>query len=133
MFNDHNNHANTSQIENYLYSVLYGTVSNHIMLGTVSEPHGDWDDMILIDCDLPIDDYGPYSKATVYIFLYARPRPDGSKNVAKLARMEEDLNTVLDTVVHPHYTFVRQSNGADYDANVNWHRNYVYLTLNITS
>lgn len=127
----HNNYANTSKIEEYLYGILQGTVSDHVFAGTVSEPHGDWNDMILIDCDLPVTDYGPYSVATVYVFLYARPDSDGAKNVPLLNRMEEDLNAVLDAAVDTHYSIKRQSNGADYDANVNWHRNYVYLTVKI--
>lgn len=129
---NHNNYANTSKVEEFIYSLLSGVVSDNVFAGnlpsTISE---NWNDMIVIDCDLPITDYGCYSVSTIYIFLYARPHEDGSKNVPLLAQMEESLNTVLDKVDDTHYTVSRQSNGADYDSNINWHRNYVYLTIKI--
>lgn len=130
MFDEHNTYANTSKVEEFLYGILNGTVSDHVFVGTVPEPDGDWDDMVLIDCDLPISDFGCYSRATVYIFLYARP--DGGKNVAKLNAMEEALNVVLDSVVNEHYSINRQSNGADFDTQIGWHRNYVYLNVKIS-
>lgn len=128
-----NRYANTSMVEEYLYSVLYGTVSNQTFAGelptTISE---EWQDMVLIDCDLPMTDNGPYSKATVYIFLYARPNADGTKNVPLLAQMENKLCDVLDTLYDEHYSIERLSNGADFDTNINWHRNFVYFSLIIT-
>lgn len=128
--NEHNNYANTSKIEEYLHGILRGTVSDIVFAGTLpSALESSWNDMVLIDCDLPVDDYGPYSKATVYIFLYARPNADGTKNVVRLAQMEESLNNVLDSVSNDHYRITRQSNGSDYDSDINWHRNYVNLNL----
>jgi len=128
-----NRHANTSMVEEYLYSILNGVVSDHVFAGTLpSTTGGDWNDMVLIDCDLPMTDYGPYSKATVYVFLYARPNPDGSKNVPLLYQMENKLCDVLDSISDDHYSVERISNGADYDTNIQWHRNFVYFNLTIT-
>lgn len=125
-----NRYANTSKVEEYLYSILNGAVSDHTFAGTLpSSIDGDWNDMVLIDCDLPMTDYGPYSKATVYVFLYARPNADGSKNVARLNAMEDSLCDVLDSINDAHYSVDRISNGADYDTNVQWHRNFVYFNL----
>ena len=129
-----NRHANTSMVEEYLYGIIQGVVSDHTFAGTLpSAIDGDWNDMVLIDCDLPMTDYGVYSSATVYIFLYARPHADGSKNVPKLADMEDDLCDVLDSIHDDHYSVERLSNGADYDTTVNWHRNFVYFNITITS
>ena len=129
-----NRHANTSMVEEYLYGILNGAVSDHTFAGTLpSAIDGTWNDMVLIDCDLPMTDYGPYSAATVYIFLYARPFADGTKNVAKLATMENAVCDVLDSIHDAHYSVDRLSNGADYDTVVNWHRNFVYFNLIITS
>lgn len=125
-----NRYANTSKVEEYLYGVLNGSVSDHTFAGTLpSSIDGDWNDMVLIDCDLPMTDYGPYSTATVYVFLYARPNADGSKNVARLNAMEDSLCDVLDSINDAHYSVDRISNGADYDTNIQWHRNFVYFNL----
>lgn len=128
-----NRYANTSQVESYLYSILNGAVSDHTFAGTLPTTEEiSWNDMVLIDCDLPMTDYGPYSSATVYVFLYARPRADGTKNVPLLAQMENDLCNVLDTISNSHYSVERISNGADYDTTLQWHRNFVYFNLIIT-
>lgn len=128
--NEANKYANTSMVEEYLYQALNGSVSDHTFAGTLpTAVGGDWDDMVLIDCDLPMTDYGPYSSATVYIFLYARPNPDGTKNVPLLSEMEDKLCDVLDNLSDVHYSLNRVSNGADYDTSLQWHRNFVYLNL----
>ena len=120
-------------VEEYLYSVLNGAVSDHTFAGTLpTSIDGAWDDMVLIDCDLPMTDYGVYSKATVYIFLYARPNADGTKNVQKLYEMENSLCDVLNSIYDGHYSVERMSNGSDYDASIHWHRNFVYFNLTIT-
>lgn len=132
--NTHNKYANTSKIEEYLYGILYGVVSDHVFAGTLpSSIDEDWDDMVLIDCDLPITDYDCYSGGTVYIFLYARPNADGSKNVPVMARLEDAICDVLDNASNPHYSIERQSNGADYDNSVGWHMNFVYFNITITN
>ena len=121
-------------VEEYLYSVLNGAVSDQTFAGTLPTAIDNaWNDMVLIDCDLPMTDYGVYSKATVYIFLYARPNADGSKNVPKLYELENSLCDVLDSISDDHYSVDRLSNGADYDTAIGWHRNYVYFNLIITN
>lgn len=125
-----NRYANTSQVEEYLYTILNGVVSDHTFSGTLPTTiDSSWNDMVLIDCDLPMTDYGPYSSATVYIFLYARPNADGTKKVPLLSLMENKLCDVLDNISDVHYTVNRLSNGADYDTTLQWHRNFVYFNL----
>lgn len=125
-----NKYANTSQVEEYLYTILNGVVSDHTFSGTLPTTiDSSWNDMVLIDCDLPMTDYGPYSSATVYIFLYARPNADGTKKVPLLSLMENKLCDVLDNISDVHYTVNRLSNGADYDTTLQWHRNFVYFNL----
>lgn len=128
----HNNNANTSKIENMLYMAIKDAVSNNVFIGvrpsTIDE---NMDDFVVIDCDLPITDYGSHSTASVYVFLYARPIGNGIKNVARLAEMEESLNIVLDTYTSNVYKLVRQSNGAEYDTGINWHNNFVYISITI--
>ena len=78
--NELNRHANTSMVEEYLYQAMIGSVSDHVFAGTLpSTTGGDWNDMVLIDCDLPMTDYGPYSSATVYVFLYDEERRTSRK------------------------------------------------------
>lgn len=125
-----NRRANTSMVEEYLYGILNGAVSDHTFAGTLPSAIGnEWDDMVLIDCDLPMMDYDTYSSATVYIFLYARPNADGTKNVRKLYDMENALCDVLDSVNDVYYKVHRLSNGSDYDTSIGWHRNFVYFSL----
>lgn len=132
--NELNRYANTSKVEEYLYSILNGAVSDQTFAGTLpSSIDSSWNDMVLIDCDLPMTDYGPYSSATVYVFLYARPNANGSKNVPLLAQMEDKLCDVLDSIYDDHYSVERLSNGADYDTTLQWHRNFVYFNLIITN
>lgn len=132
--NELNRYANTSRVEEYLYSILNGAVSDQTFAGTLpSSIDSAWNDMVLIDCDLPMTDYGPYSSATVYVFLYARPNANGSKNVPLLAQMEDKLCDVLDSIYDDHYSVERLSNGADYDTTLQWHRNFVYFNLIITN
>ena len=120
-------------VEEYLYGVLKGAVSDHTFAGTLPTTiENSWDDMVLIDCDLPMTDFGPYSSATVYVYLYARPDDDGTKNVPLLASLENKLCDVLDGIHDAHYSVERLSNGADYDTTLQWHRNYVYFNLIIT-
>ena len=117
-------------VEEYLYSVLNGAVSDHTFAGTLpTSIDGAWDDMVLIDCDLPMTDHDTYSSATVYIFLYARPNADGTKNVPLLYEMENKLCDVLDSIHDVHYKVHRLSNGSDYDTSIHWHRNFVYFNL----
>ena len=133
-FKTPNRYANTSMVEEYLYSILNGAVSDHTFAGSLPTAiDGSWDDMVLIDCDLPITDYGTYSNSTVYIFLYARPNPDGTKNVALLNSMENAICEVIEGASDEHYSFHRISNGSDYDTSINWHRNFVNFNLKITS
>lgn len=125
-----NKYANTSKVEEYLNSLFYGTLSEHVFVGTLpSTTDLEWDEMVLIDCDLPMVDNGVYTRATVYVFLYARPNTDGTKNVHKLAQMEETLGEILDNAKDDHYSINRQSNGSDYDSQLNWHRDFVYLNI----
>ena len=128
-----NRYANTSMVEEYLYGIIQGAVSDQTFVGTLpSTIDNAWNDMVLIDCDLPMSDMGPYSSATVYVFLYARPNADGSKNVPLLAQLENKLCDVLDSIHDDHYSVERLSNGADYDTTLQWHRNFVYFNLIIT-
>ena len=54
-----NRYANTSNVEEYLYSIIQGVVSDYTFAGTLPSAIGStWDDMVLIDCDLPMTDYG---------------------------------------------------------------------------
>lgn len=129
---EHNNNANTSMIENFLYKILKGKVSKEIYISTrPSTINEDLDDFVVVDCDLPIIDRGSQSIATVYIFLYARPLANGTKNVAKLAKMEQALNSVIDTCSDKAYSIVRHANGADYDSGINWHNNFVHLIVKV--
>ena len=130
----HNKNANTARLEDYFYTLIHGKVSNNVFLGELPSTEDiEWNDMVLIDCNLPIYDNGSHSDGTVYIFLYARPNPDGTKNNPRLIEMEDILMNLLDSSDNEKYKVVRGSNGADYDSAINWHRNFVYVDVTILS
>lgn len=128
-----NRYANTSKVEEYLYSLLYNAVSDHVFAGTLPSSIGEtWNDMVLIDCDSPLVDNGAYNWGTVYIMLYARPNADGSKNVPVMSQLEEKICNVLDNQYDAHYSVERIANGADYDSAIGWHMNFVHFNITIT-
>lgn len=128
-----NEYANTSKVEEYLYGIINGVVSDHVFVGELPTTiDNTWRDMVLIDCNLPMSDLECYSRATVYLFLYARPNADGTKNVPKMAELERKVNDVLSSASSEHYSINRSGNGADYDTDIKWHRNFVHLNLIVT-
>lgn len=123
---------NTSKIETYLYGLLNNQVSAHTFAGSLPDTiQSDWDDMVLIDCGTEIRDRRAIADGAVLIWLYARPRGDGTKNVPRFSEMETALNEVLSNAQDEHYHVERNANYSDYDSNRKWHTNIVELFIKI--
>lgn len=121
---------NISKIETYLYSVMSGVVSDNTYAGTLPDTmQSEWNDMCLIDCGNRISDFDAYGQGTILVWLYARPRSDGSKNVATMSQLEENLNFVIQNASNSNYAISRGNTYTDYDTVRQWHCNIV--TLNI--
>lgn len=124
------NNLNISKIETYLYGIMDNTVSANTYAGTLPDTiKSTWTDMCLIDCDSSIRDFDAYGKGIILIWLYARPRADGSKNTAMMSKLEQRLNDVLSIASNKDYQINRRNVYTDYDSERKWHCNIVELNV----
>ena len=127
-----NNNLNISNIETYLYGIIDNVVSNNTYAGTLPDTiQSSWNDMCLIDCGNAMDDKGAYGKGVVLVWLYAKPRSDGSKNTAVMSSLESKLNSVIENARDGIYQINRRNTYSDYDTNRKWHCNIVELNITI--
>ena len=121
-----------SEVENYLYTLLHGTVSQHVFVTSPPETiQASWTDMVVIDLGVPIMDRGAFKSGSALIWLYAKPLSDGRKNVPVMNTLETSLNTVLSTQNDDVIRISRRDYYTDYDSTRNWHVNIVELIINI--
>lgn len=122
----------TSKIETFFYSLLKPAVSENVFPSTLPDVLQDsWSDMVLFDCSLPMIDYDAFSSGTVYILLYAKPLSDGTKNVAKMAELEEKLLNAIENSKDDEYRISIYSNSAGYDDDALWHVTQYEIILNV--
>lgn len=124
------NIMNISKIETYLNSLLDNKVSDNTFFTDLPPAiKQDWKDMVVVDFPTSITDLNAYGSGKVLIFLYAKPKADGTKNVAVMSQMETKLNECLASATNEHYKLVREGTYADYDEPKNLHCNIVELNL----
>lgn len=128
-----NEKMNISEIETYVYGLMNGVVSDHTYVSTLPETiKSSWNDMLLIDCDNGVNDRGGYGSGNILLFTYARPRSDGSKNVAKLKRLDEAVNDIIKNQDSSgNYYLFRRKTYSDYDNTRNWHCNVIVLGITV--
>lgn len=121
---------NISKIETYLYSIMKGVVSNNTYAGTLPDTiQSSWNDMCLIDCATAIDDMNAYGQGTILIWLYAKPRANGTKNTTTMSKLEQKLNDVIKSASNTSYHINRRNTYSDYDTDRKWHCNIVELNI----
>ena len=121
---------NISNIETYLHSIMDGIVSDNTYAGTLPDTmKSEWNDMCLIDCGNKLKDFDAYGQGVILIWLYARPRSNGTKNVAIMSELESKLNFVIQNASNGKYTFSRGTTYTDYDTVRQWHCNIVELNI----
>ncbi len=121
---------NISNIETYLHSIMDGIVSEHTYAGTLPDTmNSEWDDMCLIDCGNKLHNLDAYGQGVILIWLYARPRSNGTKNVATMSKLEENLNDVIKNASNNDYVITRGLTYSDYDTTRQWHCNIVELNI----
>lgn len=121
---------NISNIETYLHSIMDGIVSENTYAGTLPDTmKSEWNDMCLIDCCNKLHDFDAYGQGTILIWLYARPRSNGTKNVAIMNDLENKLNYVIQNASNANYSFSRGATYTDYDSTRQWHCNIVELNI----
>ena len=124
------NSINISKIETYLHGIIDNVVSNNTYVGTLPNTiQSSWNDMCLIDCGSTIQDWDAFGRGVVLVWLYARPLPNGAKNVALLSTMESKLNEVIDSAVSSIYHINRRNTYTDYDTTRQWHCNIVEINI----
>lgn len=123
---------NISNIENYLFTLFDNVVSNNTYIGTLPDTvDASWTDMVLIDFGTSINDLDAMGRCIVHIFLYAKPLANGSKNVRKLAEMEDKFNEVMLSQRDKTYQLSHVYDDSDYDKDRKWHFNIKALNLMI--
>lgn len=123
---------NISNIENYLFTLFDNVVSNNTFIGTLPDTiDASWTDMVLIDFGTSINDLDAMGRCIVHIFLYAKPLANGSKNVRKLAEMEDKFNEVMLSQKDKTYQLSHVYDDSDYDKERKWHFNIKALNLMI--
>lgn len=123
------NTINISNIEAYMSETL-GGVSDNVFVGTLPDTLcSEWQDMCLVDCSDAINDMDAYGKGVVRVYLYARPKTNGGKNLGVLCKLEQALNECLRCASDKHYMVNRRTTYTDYDNRIKWHCNIVELNL----
>lgn len=124
------NNLNISKIETYLYGIMDNVVSNNTYAGTLPDTiQSSWADMCLIDCATAISDLNAYGSGVVLIWLYAKPRLNGTKDTATMSKLEQRLNDVIKSASNATYHINRRNTYSDYDADRKWHCNIVELNI----
>lgn len=126
------NYLNISKIETYIVGLIDNVVSDNTFAGTLPTTiNAAWSDMVLVDCVNAIGDLDALGKGVVLVWLYAKPRTDGTKNVALMSQLEKKLNDVINAANDRHYIISRRDTYSEYDEARKWHCNIVELNITI--
>lgn len=126
------NYLNISKIETYIVGLIDNAVSDNTFAGTLPTTiNAAWSDMVLVDCVNAIGDLDALGKGVVLVWLYAKPRTDGTKNVALMSKLEKKLNDVINAANDRHYILSRRDTYSEYDEARKWHCNIVELNITI--
>ena len=87
---------NISKIETFFNALLDNKVSDNTFFSDLPPAiKQEWNDMVVVDFPNTISDLDACGQGTVLIWLYAKPKSNGTKNVPVLSRMEEKLNEYI--------------------------------------
>lgn len=105
---------NISNLEAYLYSMLYSKVSDNVFFTELPPAiNRKWTEMLLVDCQ--INDMSAYGDGYVYVYIYTKPKPNGTKNVGLIAELESKMNSILLKKDDKHYILSINNRESDYD------------------
>lgn len=121
-----------SSIETFLYGLLKPAVSNNVFPSTLPDTiKEEWTEMVLFDCSLPMIDFEAYASGTFYIYLYVKPKSDGTKNVMVMKQLEEKLINAINGSTDDKYRISVYSTNAGYDEDAFMHVNQYEIILNV--
>lgn len=124
------NLLNISKIETFFNALLDNKVSDNTFFTDLpSAIKQEWNDMVVVDFPNTISDLNAYGSGKVLVWLYAKPKSNGTKNVPVLSRMEMSLNDCLQSCNDAHYKITKNGEYTDYDEQKNLHCNIVELNL----
>ena len=112
---------------------MFKNVSAHPYAETLPNTiGGSWNDMLLIDCNRGVKDNDGYGSGIILLYLYARPRSNGTKNVAKLKQMNNAVAQILENQDSSgSYNLYRIKTYSDYDYSRNWHCDVISLGITV--
>ena len=121
---------NISKIETFFNSLLDNKVSENTFFTELPPAlKQEWADMVVVDFPNTVLDLEACGQGTVLVWLYARPKSNGTKNVPLLSQMESKLNECVSSNVNEHYVINRRGEYTDYDDQRNLHCNIIELNL----
>lgn len=124
------NLLNISKIETFFNTLLDNKVSDNTFFTDLPPAiKQEWNDMVVVDFPNTISDLNAYGSGKVLVWLYAKPKASGTKNVPVLSQMETRLNECLESSNDEHYKLSRSGEYSDYDEQRNLHCNIVELNL----
>ena len=128
----YNEKMNISEVEDYVFE-MFKNVSAHPYAETLPNTiGGSWNDMLLIDCNRGVKDNDGYGSGIILLYLYARPRSNGTKNVAKLKQMNNAVAQILENQDSSgSYNLYRIKTYSDYDYSRNWHCDVISLGITV--
>lgn len=105
-------------------------ISNNIFVGELPPTtNKEWNDFIWVDVGQQ-KDFGGYSSGYANVYLYARPTGSPPrKNIAKLDKMEEALDAVVENSHDSNYTIQELYRDSGYDSNRQFHFDMISVSV----
>lgn len=105
-----------SKIESFFCDLLGKKLSDNVFFSELPAPlNGTWETMVVVDCGDAIENKDAYGTGTVLVWMYARPRGDGSKDVAAIHKMETALRECINSNSSKDYYVSFRRNYSGYD------------------
>lgn len=122
---------NISKIETFLNTLFDNKVSDNTFFSDLPPAiKQEWKDMVVVDIPSMYDLSGMGS-SRINVFLYARPKSNGTKNVPVLSTMESKLRECIANNTDVHYQLSINNEWTDYDDQRDLHCNIYELILKI--
>lgn len=127
------NLMNISKVETFFNTLLDNKVSDNTFFTDLPAAiNEDWTDMVVVDLPSELTDLDGVGRGEVLVFLYAKPKSNGTKNVPVLSAMESALNDCIASNTSEHYHISRSGSYTDYDDQRDLHCNIIKLNLQIS-
>ena len=124
-----NYNLDIASIEAFLYDAINGKVSKNTFTGLPDTTRDSWKDMCLVDCGNAINDMRSYGRGSVMIWLYSKPRSDGSKDTRSMAKLERSLDEIVKGLRSDKFAISIRSKYNDYDSDRKWYCTIVILNI----